>query len=378
MRTNSIHSAFSRALLALTVGFCGASVGVRAQQPPAEQAQVLPQQAGSATQSSHSSAAPKAAAGEQGVAAESGEVAGESSEYSVRGATVRVDLRKFRDPSSAYEVYTAELTPDMQASTEGPNTAVDKDKLVMLAGEFVVAIHNHRALSPDDLHKLVEVIRKHADETPLPPIRAFLPSEGLVQGSQRYALGPEAFRSALTALHHGEMDALTSEVGFDKGAEAMLAKFRGVADEAVLALIDYPTPQLAEQHLRHLEVAMPDSAKAAGTTIQRKGSLLTLVIAPTSAQYAVNLRDSLNYGTMVTWNEPSHTITDPPWVVVLKNIFLGTFLFCAVAIALGVAFGGVRVITKRLLPGKVFDRPQDLEVLQLGLTGKPIDPKDLY
>jgi hypothetical protein len=31
-----------------------------------------------------------------------------------------------------------------------------------------------------------------------------------------------------------------------------------------------------------------------------------------------------------------------------------------------------------LLPGKVFDRPQDIEVLQLGLSGKKIDPTDMY
>jgi hypothetical protein len=45
---------------------------------------------------------------------------------------------------------------------------------------------------------------------------------------------------------------------------------------------------------------------------------------------------------------------------------------------LGIAFGGVRVITKRLFPGKVFDRKEQIEVLQLGLSGKPIDPTDLY
>jgi len=44
----------------------------------------------------------------------------------------------------------------------------------------------------------------------------------------------------------------------------------------------------------------------------------------------------------------------------------------------GIAFGGLRVIIKRLFPGKVFDRPQDIEVLQLGLSGKKIDPSDMY
>ena len=48
------------------------------------------------------------------------------------------------------------------------------------------------------------------------------------------------------------------------------------------------------------------------------------------------------------------------------------------ALVLGVAFGGVRVVTKRFFPGKVFDRPNQMEVLQLGLSGKRIDPSDFY
>jgi hypothetical protein len=48
------------------------------------------------------------------------------------------------------------------------------------------------------------------------------------------------------------------------------------------------------------------------------------------------------------------------------------------AVVFGVAFGGLRVITKRIFPGKVFDRPERMEVLQLGLSSKPIDPRDLY
>ena len=51
---------------------------------------------------------------------------------------------------------------------------------------------------------------------------------------------------------------------------------------------------------------------------------------------------------------------------------------CGFVDALGIAFGGVRVLTKRFFPGKVFDRPEDMEVLQLGLSGKRIDPRDFY
>ena len=145
-----------------------------------------------------------------------------------------------------------------------------------------------------------------------------------------------------------------------------------------MLLIEYPTPQLAEQHLRHLEQALSPAAKQAGTTIERKASLLSLILKPSSAAYGDALRSAVNYETQVTWNEPTHTITDPPWATILGKIFIFTFLFMIVAVVLGVAFGGVRVITKMFFPGKVFDRPDRMDVLQLGLSGKRIDSRDFY
>ena len=79
-----------------------------------------------------------------------------------------------------------------------------------------------------------------------------------------------------------------------------------------------------------------------------------------------------------TSNEPSATVTDPPWSIILYRIFVGTGIFMIAAVVLGIAFGGLRVFTKRLLPGKIFDRAERMEVLQLGLTGKTIDPRDFY
>jgi hypothetical protein len=94
--------------------------------------------------------------------------------------------------------------------------------------------------------------------------------------------------------------------------------------------------------------------------------------------YAESLLGAVNYETQVTWNEPSQTATDPPWAVVLYRIFIGTGVFMVMAVAFGVAFGGFRIFIKRMLPGKVFDRPEQMEVLQLGLSGNKIDTRDLY
>src|SRR6202007_1853393 len=134
--------------------------------------------------------------------------------------------------------------------------------------------------------------------------------------------------------------------------------YRNGKDEAVLLLLDYPTPQLAEQHLRHLELVISPAAHQAGTTIQRKGTLRSLVLRPPSASYAVELRSAINYETVITQNEPHQTATDPPLLSTLAKIMIGTLAFMVVTVALGIAFGGVRVLTKIFFPGKVFDRPE--------------------
>jgi hypothetical protein len=103
-----------------------------------------------------------------------------------------------------------------------------------------------------------------------------------------------------------------------------------------------------------------------------------MVLKPSSAAYGDSLRRAVNYETAVTWNEPHQTVTDPPLINRLIVIILATILFMVAAVVLGAAFGGVRVLTKMLFPGKVFDRPEQMDVLQLGLSSKRIDSRDFY
>jgi hypothetical protein len=290
---------------------------------------------------------------------------------------VAVILRQFKDPSRAYEAYTSEFTPDMHPSVVGGPSAINQDELLLLVGNLMVEVRPPQTPTTDELQQLEKAVRKYADPTPLPEIRTFLP-DGFSDGTQRYALGPVALRKGLKADNRDELAAeFVKEAGFADEVEAMVAEYRKGRDSAGLLLLLYPTPQVAEQHLHHLEMAIPAEAKQAGTTIERKASLLSVVLRPSSAAYASALRKSVNYETQVTWHEPTHKLTDPPWATILGKIFIFTGMFMVVAIALGMAFGGVRVLTKMLFPGKVFDRPEQMDVLQLGL-GKNIDSSDFY
>jgi hypothetical protein len=302
-----------------------------------------------------------------------------SEEYSNGTENVTLKLWQFRDPSGAYEAYTADFSPNMHPSTVGGPSAIDEQRLLLLIGNVILEVRPPKTPTTDELQQLATMVRKHADATPLPPIRAYLPS-GFSDGTQRYALGPAAFLNALGSLKREEFANLANEAGFGSAAkaEALIAEYRNGKDAAALLLIEYPTPQLAEQHLRHLEQALSPAAKQAGTTIERKASLLSLVLRPSSAAYGNSLRRAVNYATEVTWNEPHQTVTDPPLLSTIAKIFIWTGVFMVVAVVLGVAFGGVRVLAKIFFPGKVFDRPEQMDVLQLGLSGKRINSRDFY
>jgi hypothetical protein len=283
-------------------------------------------------------------------------------EYYYRNGDSEVAVRAFklRDPSSAYEVYTSLLKTGMLPARVGQVAAFSKDHVLIQVGNIV--LESTANASRDDLSALVRAVEAASSKEPLPPIPNYLPMQGRVPGD----------------LDRAEFATLVDDVGFKSGAEAMFAQYRTPKDTAVLLLVEYPTPQLAEQHLRHLEQVIPAAAKQAGTTIERKATLLSLILKPSSAAYGDSLRNAVKYETEVTWNEPHQTMTDPPILSTLVKIILSTGVFMVVAVVLGVAFGGVRVLAKIFFPGKVFDRPEQMDVLQLGLSGKRINSRDFY
>jgi hypothetical protein len=320
-----------------------------------------------------------AMASKDALAKEAGLLATEERSYKNGADELKLAVSTFQDPSGAYQFYTQVLQPGMKRPTPNSDAVFNKHSGVLLIGNLVVVMAATGELNPDTLNGFVPALKTKADRTtPYPPLKNYLPEKGLIEGTQRYALGPEGFRAAMNALDQAAYADLSKDVGFLSGVEAILARYKTDQGTGVLLLLEYPTPQLAEQHLHHLEEAFPAIAKQAGVDAERNASLLSVVFGAKSKEFARELRKNVNYETQVTRNEPGQTLTDPPWVLILSKIFFLTAIFLGVATGVGVAFGGVRVLTKRLFPGKVFDRPQDIEVLQLGLSGKKIDPSDMY
>ena len=365
-----------RKILLLALLLLAASVG-RSQTLPAA-APILPEQFGSWSKGSCGDFPHR-----QDLRAESGAVGATECRYFSQSQSIAVGVQKFRDPTGAYEFYTAGLQPGMMPSLVGSNAAVENNRLWMLTGNLVLVVESQKLASEAELRQLVESLQGHADKTPLPDVRAFLPSTGLVQGTQRYSLGPEGYSAAVKALDRGVYAKLAEELSLgpksDGDCEVMLAAYNnGKGGREVLLLVHYPTPQVAEQQLHHLKPLLESKPEFAGTTVERDASLLSLVLSPSSPEMAARLRKAIKYDTAITWNEPSTTLTDPPWLMVLKTIFVASFAICVFAGGIGLLFGLFRLLMKRLFPGKVFDRTRSVELLQLGLNSKPVNPDDFY
>ena len=97
---------------------------------------------------------------------------------------------------------------------------------------------------------------------------------------------------------------------------------------------------------------------------KRIGAILAIVRGSKDPAVAKAILDGVNYETQVTWDEPRPDIS-------IRDVILTIFTFIGVAllftVVVGLSFGGVRIFVKARYPDMVFDRPEDMEIIQLKL-----------
>jgi hypothetical protein len=305
--------------------------------------------------------------------------AGEESGYTHGPDKLFVQLYRMKDPSGAYGEYTFLRKDDTHAEPVkiGDNAVISGDRALIQYGNFVFDVRGDAVKSAaTDLSALVAAVAPRADHGPLPNLPQRLPEKGRVEHTDLYVLGPKVLGDSLPVLPFDWL-------GFSDDAEAVLARYRVRGDEFTFLLVDYPTPQVASRKLKELQEkynANAASPKDGLPQIFAARQLTTLAIA-------VGARDKTEAGVLlnqihadaeVTWNEPSFSVTEPSMVAMVVGAFIGTGIICVFAMISSLAFGGARLLIKRALPGKVFDRSSEVQILQLGLSSKPINAEDFY
>ncbi|HZQ90692.1 MAG TPA: DUF6599 family protein [Terriglobales bacterium] len=290
----------------------------------------------------------------------------ERATYTRDGSKIEVRAARFADAGGAYGAFTLYKSPEMVIERIGDQGASATDRVLFYRGNILVDAHLEHvtAMSAADLRTLAtELPEAVGTQRNLPALPTYLPQQGYVKNSAKYVVGP-------AALAHVESPLPASAVDFGRGAELTLGEYTTSSGTADLVLISYPTPQIAGDRLRALEAMIAESQKSPAAPMQavrRSGPIVAYVSGAISAAEAKSLLAAVNYDANVTWNEPTFLSKRDN----IGNLVVAALVLCGIimllALAAGVAFGGLRILMKRLYPDRVFDRSRDVEIIRLKL-----------
>lgn len=289
------------------------------------------------------------------------------------GRTLKIRAARFADASGAFGAYTFYLQPNMTKEQIGDQGASLGDRVLFYRGQVLIdaQFSQESAMSGAELRELAGTLpRPSGSSGNLPSFIEFLPHRDYIPNTQKYVMGPLALSAMASPVSADQVDFATS-------AEVSLARYQTSSGEATLMLISYPTPQLAAEHRRHINAArqIPEARSGESTIIcsgnfcdKRTGPIVAIAAGGISDSDAKSLLGRVNYEASVTWNTPSENGQVHDLYMLILNIVVLCAILAGLAIIAGIAFGGFRILMKRLYPNKVFDRPEQMEFISLHLT----------
>ena len=292
------------------------------------------------------------------------------------GRKLSVKAAVFADASGAFGAFTYYRTPVMHEETVGSQAASMTNRVMFFQGNVLIdaVFDKVTTMSAAELRELATALpAPPGNARNLPSLPNYVPKEADAK-NVKYVLGP-------VTLDRVSSPVPASLVDFKSGAEVVIARQPAKLGEATLMLIEYPTPQLAAEKLRELDAAHPATAQSeAGKPSlldvapffdKRTGPILVIAAGPLSRSEAGALLASVSYEADVTWNENTYISKKDN----LANYLVNVIILCGIVVGLsliaGLAFGGFRVVMKRLFPDRVFDRPEDMELISLHLDDTP-------
>jgi hypothetical protein len=280
------------------------------------------------------------------------------------GRQLTLKSARFNDASGAYGAFTFYNVPPMIAEKIGDDAASLNQRVLFYRGNILVdaVFSKLSAMSAAELRELASGLPPPSNsDANLPSLPGYLPKQSYEKSTLKYVIGP-------AALEKVESPVPADLVDFKAGAELVLAKYTGSAGSGTLTLISYPTPQIAAEHLKRVDAAQGAKASASPMANKRTGPIVAVVSGPFSRSEAQSLLSSVNYDADVTWNQNTYVDKRNN----LANLLVNVIWLCAILVGLmlvaGLAFGGLRIFIRKLLPERMFARPDEVEFISLHLS----------
>lgn len=273
---------------------------------------------------------------------------------------MQVKAARFESASGAFGAFTFYVQPQMQTEKIGDEGASNNLRILFYRGNVLVDVLLDRmtAMSAGDLRALANALPLvHGSESVPPILPGNLPRQNYISHTQRYIMGPVA----LERLGGPVPPAL---VDFNMSPEIVMGKYRSTWGEASLVLIDYPTPQIAGERMRTMQAA---ELPGGPFYFKRTGPIVAIVNGYIPQDEAQSLLSQVNWDANVTLTQPTKPDQRNNIGNLIVTIFVMVGIIAVLALIFGFAFGGIRVLAKKLFPNRIFDRPEDVEIIRLNL-----------
>ncbi|MGB9234447.1 MAG: DUF6599 family protein [Terriglobales bacterium] len=288
------------------------------------------------------------------------------------GRKLAIKAAAFEDASGAYGAFTFYRTLEMLEEKIGGAGSSFGNRVLFFQGNVLVdaVFDKLTAMSAAELRELAGVLpRPVGSAGKLPPLRNYLPMRGYEKNTEKYVMGP-------AALDRMNAPLASSVVDFKTDTEVVLGKYGAQLGDATLMLIEYPTPQIAAEKLRQIDASHQVTTQQPGVAPmvdvgpffdKRTGPIVVIAAGPLSQREAQTLMGAISYDADVTWNENTYLTKRDNLANLLFNVIVLCGIVIGLALVVGAGFGGVRIVLKKVFPGRVFDRPEDMEIISLHL-----------
>ncbi len=277
------------------------------------------------------------------------------------GRKLTIKAASFKDATGAYGAFTFYRQPAMGTERIGTKAASADQRILFFRDNVLVDANFDRLteMSAAELRELAGMLpAAKGAAASLPTLPQYLPKSDAVENSAKYILGPQALVAAKVPLTPEQVD-------FSHDPEILTQDYSPKSGPLTLTLIQYPTPQIASERLRALQSVEQSAPNA--LLVRRTGPIVDVVTGAVASDEAQKLLTSVNYEAEVTWNEATSLSKRDNIGNLILAVFALIGILLLISLVFGVFFGGLRVLLKRLFPDRVFDRPEDIEIIQLKL-----------
>lgn len=253
----------------------------------------------------------------------------ETATYQNGTAHFTANAWQLADTTGALAAFDWQSPADAKPSKAVPGAAETATGLLWTKGNYLFDFEGYKP-SAAELDAIGSGL-KNVDHTALPMLPGYLPSAGLVPNSLRYITGPKSLARFDPAIP-------ASVAGFNYDAEAQTGVFHTPKGDMLLAIFNYPTPQIAMDKVA-------DFAKLPGAVARRSGPLVAVVTGASDPAAALALVANVQFEGQITRNEYVPTARDNMGNLLL-NICILIGILAAFALLSGLLFGGMKYLLR--------------------------------